>query len=97
MAAARHRSGIVPEESLGAEAALRLFTDGAARACGLPPPLQPGSPADLVVLAADPVETEPLLVEQLEVLATYVDGDEVWRHPDHSVRGRSDPPSPPQP
>ena len=95
MAAARHRSGIVPVESLGAEAALALFTDGAARACGLPPPLQPGSPADLVVLAADPVETEPLLVEQLEVLAT-VDGDEVWRHPDHSVRGRSGPPSPRQ-
>jgi predicted amidohydrolase YtcJ len=94
MAAARHRSGIVPVESLGAEAALALFTDGAARACGLPPPLQPGSPADLVVLAADPVETEPLLVEQLEVLATYVDGDEVWRHPDHSVTGRSGPPSP---
>ena len=66
MAAARHRAGIVPEEALSPDAALALFTDGASRACGLPPPLQPGSPADLVVFDSDPVETEPLLVEQIE-------------------------------
>ncbi len=87
MAAARHRAGIIPEEGLGAEAALALFTDGAARASGLPAPLQPGSPADLVVLAADPVETEAHAVEQIEVLATYLDGEEAWRSSDHGVMG----------
>ena len=93
MAAARHRAGIVPREALDADAALALFTDGAARAAGLPAPLQPGSPGDLVVLAADPVDTEAHAVEEIEVLATYVDGDEVWRHADDGVRGRFAPPS----
>jgi hypothetical protein len=95
MAAARHRAGIVPEEALSPDAALALFTEDASRASGLPPPLQPGSPADMVVLDSDPVETESLLVEQIGVRATYMDGVEVWRHPDHRVTERSGLPSPP--
>ena len=93
--AAAATAGIVPEEALSPDAALALFTDGAARAYGLPPPLQPGSPADMVVLDSDPVETEPLLVEGIEVVTTYVDGVEVWRHPDHRVTGTIRPSIPP--
>ena len=45
MALARDRNGIVPAEALDAEAALRMFTDGAAAALGEAPPLAAGSPA----------------------------------------------------
>ncbi len=88
--------GSSPRKHWSADAALALFTEGASRASGLPPPLQPGCPADMVVLDSDPVETESLLVEQIGVRATYMDGVEVWRHPDHRVTERSGPPSPPQ-
>lgn len=87
MAAARDRAGIVPEEGLTAEQALALFTDGAARALGEPPPLRPGSPADFTVLDVDPVSADPDRLRAAGVLATWVDGlpvalsgdEPVWR------------------
>ena len=39
----------------------------------------PGSPADLVVLSADPVETPAEAVERIQVLSTYWGGNEVYR------------------
>jgi predicted amidohydrolase YtcJ len=77
IAAARDRAGIVPEQGLSASSALRLFTDGAARALGEPPPLSVGSPADFVILDRDPVAATPDEVRSAEVLETVVDGEVV--------------------
>jgi predicted amidohydrolase YtcJ len=77
LAAARDRCGLVPEEGLTATEALGLFTSGAARALLEPPPLQPGSPADFVVLDVDPLEASPDEIRSAQVLATYVDGEQV--------------------
>ncbi len=74
MAAARDRSGLVPEEGLGGAQALSLFTDGAARALAQPEPLRPGAPADLTVLDGDPVEAGADELRQTTVVATWVDG-----------------------
>ncbi len=71
---ARHRAGVTPEEALDAAAALALFTSGAARANGEPPPLEVGSPADFTVLDRDPVEVSAEEVAGAKVLATWVDG-----------------------
>jgi predicted amidohydrolase YtcJ len=78
IAAARHRAGMVPEEALGGDAALALFTNGSSAACGLPRPLAIGSPADFVVLSGDPVQCAPGEVDKLEVLATYLGGKQVF-------------------
>jgi hypothetical protein len=85
MAAARDRAGIVPAEGLGAEDALALFTDWAAEAMGEPPSLTEGSPADLVVLDRDPIDTSPDELRDATVIATYVDGDLVDIPPDGVV------------
>ena len=74
MAAARDRCGIVPEESINASEALRLFTIDAARALGEPKPLTAGSPADFIVLDRDPIAATPDGLREARVLATYVDG-----------------------
>lgn len=85
MAAARDRAGIVPAEGLGAEDALALFTDWAAEAMGEPPSLTEGSPADLVVLDRDPIDTSPDVLRDATVIATYVDGNLVDIPPDGVV------------
>ena len=77
IAAARDRCGIVPEEALTADEALDLFTEAAARSMLEPPPLQPGSPADFIVLDRDPVAASPDELRQGRVLATYVGGHRV--------------------
>lgn len=85
MALARDRAGLVPEEGLGASAALRLFTAGAAAALAEPPPLAIGSPADLVVLDRDPIASTPDELRDTAVVATLVDGEEVAVDPEHDV------------
>jgi predicted amidohydrolase YtcJ len=74
MAAARDRLGIVPGERLDADAALAMFTDGAATACGTIGSLRPGSPADLTVLDVDPVAASPDQLRTARILATWVEG-----------------------
>jgi predicted amidohydrolase YtcJ len=74
MALARDRAGLVPEESLSAAAALRMFTDGGAAALGEAPPLDPGSPADFVVVDRNPLESSPDELRATSVLATLVGG-----------------------
>jgi predicted amidohydrolase YtcJ len=87
MAAARDRGGLVPREALSGAQALSLFTDGAARAMGEPPPLAIGSPADFAVLDGDPVEATPDELRRTRVLATWIDGEPV-PYPDNPVTWR---------
>jgi predicted amidohydrolase YtcJ len=74
MALARDRSGVFPAEGLAPDRALALFTDGAATSLREPPPLHPGSPADLVVLDRDPVVASPDELRATTVVETFVDG-----------------------
>jgi predicted amidohydrolase YtcJ len=67
MAAARVRS----KEALSADQALALYTDDGARLLGEPEPLDPGSPADFIVMDAGP--PDPALVR-----STWVEGRRVW-------------------
>jgi predicted amidohydrolase YtcJ len=77
MALARDRAGFVPEESVSASAALGMFTDGAARALGEPVPLEPGSPADFVVVDRDPLTASSDELRDLDVVETFVAGSAV--------------------
>lgn len=77
MALARDRAGMVPAESLSAGSALAMYTSGAARALEEPTPLAVGSPADFVVVDRDPVEVGADQLRGTEVIATFVDGQEV--------------------
>jgi len=67
-------------ERLGAGAALRLFTTGAAVALGADRlgTLAPGGPADLVVVEPDPLRAPPDEVADARVRLTLVAGERVW-------------------
>ena len=67
-------------ERLGARAALRLFTTGAAFALGADGlgTLAPGGPADLVVVEPDPLRAPPDEVADARVCLTLVAGERVW-------------------
>ena len=75
VAAAVHRHGISPQEALTASEALSTFTEGAARAMGMPAPLAAGSPANLVVVDRDPVTLAARELRNVDVLGTFVDGE----------------------
>lgn len=77
MATARDRAGLTPEQALSGPQALHLFTDGAARAIGEPPPLGVGSPAAFTVLDRDPADEPPERLRDTRVLATWVDGESI--------------------
>ena len=95
MAAARHRSGIVPVESLGAELPWRCSQTAQPGPAGCRP--RCNREAQPTWSCWRPIRwRRSRSWWSSSVLATYVDGDEVWRHPDHSVTGRSGPPSPRQ-
>jgi predicted amidohydrolase YtcJ len=76
MALARDRNGIYPAEALDPRGALDLFTSGAAIALGQPPPLAPGSPADLIVVDRDPLEVDPVALRSTRVEAVWIGGRE---------------------
>ena len=85
IAAARSRrtaGGVVlgPRERLGAAAALALFTTGAARALrtDVVGRLVPGRPADLVVVAPDPLRAPADEVAATDVRLTLVAGERAW-------------------
>jgi predicted amidohydrolase YtcJ len=62
--------------------ALRLFTQGAAWACGLDAEvgsITPGKRADLVVLEADPRRVPAAEIQHIPVCMTLVDGVVRWR------------------
>ena len=76
--------GWMPQEKLTAWEAMRGFTRDAAHA-GFAEDhvgsLAVGRRADFVLLAQDPLAVEPRQLDELEVLATYVDGEAVYRRP----------------
>jgi predicted amidohydrolase YtcJ len=72
---------IGPKERLSATAALRLFTQGAAWACGLESEvgsIRRGMQADLVVLEADPTRVPVADIPHIPVRMTMVDGAVQW-------------------
>ncbi|MDX1690017.1 MAG: amidohydrolase [Acidimicrobiia bacterium] len=77
MAAARDRAGVVPREGLTADEALTMFTAGSAAAIGSEAGLRPGDAADLTVLSADPLTTDPAGLRAAVARAVYVGGDAV--------------------
>lgn len=77
MAAARDRCGLVPEEGLTADEALRLFTADSAEAIGEDGTLQPGSPATFTLLSDDPVDASPAALRVMDVVGVWVDGQPV--------------------
>jgi len=85
LAAARSRrtasgNALGPGERLGAETALRLFTSGAAYALGADAlgRLEPGGPADLIVVEPDPLRAPPDEVATARVRLTLAAGEPVW-------------------
>jgi predicted amidohydrolase YtcJ len=85
LAAARARrtpSGAVlgPRERLDATTALALVTRGAADALGAHAlgRLQPGGPADLVLVEPDPLRAPPDEVAAARVRLTMIGGEVVW-------------------
>ena len=76
--------GWLPQEKLTAWEALRGFTTDAAYA-GFAEDrvgsLAVGKRADFVLLAQDPLAITPSQLDDLDVLATYVDGEAVYRRP----------------
>jgi predicted amidohydrolase YtcJ len=82
MAAARDRLGVVPQEALSAQAALHLFTEGAAAALGRDALIAPGSTADFTVLDIEPVTATPDQLRNATVISTWVDGSPVTIPPD---------------
>jgi len=77
MAAARDRLGVVPQEAISAQAALHLFTEGAAAALGRESRIASGSKANFTVLDIDPVAATPDQLRSAAVISTWVDGSPV--------------------
>ncbi|KGM56872.1 amidohydrolase [Lysobacter arseniciresistens ZS79] len=76
--------GWQPQEKLTAWEALRGFTSDAAYAGFAEDQvgsLEVGKRADFVLLAQDPLAIDPAGLDELDVLATYVDGEAVYRRP----------------
>ena len=76
--------GWLPQEKLTAWEALRGFTTDAAYAGFAEDSvgsLAVGKRADFVLLAQDPLAIDPSQLDELDVLATYVDGEAVYRRP----------------
>jgi len=72
---ARDRSGLGVDQEVDGATALGLFTDGVHDALRLPPPLSEGAPASFTILGGDPVTCAAIDVSDLEVVATWIDGE----------------------
>ena len=69
------------DQKIQVEAAVALYTSGAARACGLESAagsLEPGKSADLVLLSSNPLTTAPDQIKDIEVRLTMTGGKIVW-------------------
>lgn len=71
---------IGPEESIGIKEALQAYTGSAAKISALPKlgSLEPGHPADFILLDKDPLECPPDALDSIRVSATFVGGLPVW-------------------
>jgi len=75
------RTHHVEEQRLGRIESLRLHTTGAyalRHGPGLRGTLEPGAPADLVLLDRDVVEIDPEELPSVEVLGTWIGGRQTW-------------------
>ncbi len=72
---ARDRAGLGTAQQVDGGAALGLFTDGVHDALRLPTPFSDGAPASFTILGDDPVTCEAKAVSDLEVVATWIDGE----------------------
>jgi predicted amidohydrolase YtcJ len=74
---------IAPEESIGVKEALQAYTGSAARISALPQlgSLEPGRPADFILLDKDPLECPPQALDSIRVTATFVGGLPVYHIP----------------
>ncbi|SDN10719.1 hypothetical protein SAMN05444921_11946 [Streptomyces wuyuanensis] len=71
---------IGPDEAITVEEALRSYTTEAARACHWDSDagsITPGKRADLVVLGDDPLRTDASRIGDIEVVRTFLEGDDV--------------------
>ncbi|MDG6909298.1 MAG: amidohydrolase [Nitrososphaerota archaeon] len=75
--AAMTRGGMVPEESLGLDEAVALYTSNAASNGFDEAPLVEGAPANLTLLDSDVEGMHPALLRKVGVLATVVNGGAV--------------------
>lgn len=82
MASAMDRYGINEDERITGLDALAMFTTGAAAALREPEPLTPGSPADFVILDANPESATATAIRDTTIVETYVEGEQV--HVDRS-------------
>ena len=74
-----------PEEKLTREEALRAYTALGAYLTfeeDSKGSLEPGKVADLIVLSADPLTVPDEAILDLDVLATYIDGQRVFSRPE---------------
>lgn len=67
----------MPEECLTVDEALTAYTAGVAYQAGRDDAgtIRPGAVADLVLLGADPRAVEPMVIEGIDVLGTWVSGE----------------------
>jgi predicted amidohydrolase YtcJ len=75
------RDGLVPRQALTPAEAVRIFTINAAFAHHedqLKGSITPGKRADLVILSANPADTRPDRIKDIEVIQTIVGGKVVW-------------------
>lgn len=76
---------LLPEQSIPLQAALDAYTINAARALRqerTTGSLEPGKRADLVIVDRDPFAVEPHALHEVRVLATFLDGRQVYAAPD---------------
>jgi predicted amidohydrolase YtcJ len=71
---------IAPEESIGIREALQAYTGSAAKISALPQlgSLEPGRPADFILLDKDPLKCPPETLDSIQVVTTFVGGLPVW-------------------
>ena len=82
------------ERGVTVDEALRMYTTGAARAEGTGREkgmIAPGMLADLALIDADPLASDPEQIPEIQTAMTIIGGNIVWRQ---NVRGRSDDPPP---
>ena len=71
---------IAAEERISIKEALQAYTTSAAKISALPQlgTLEPGHPADFILLDKDPLDCPPEALDAIRVTATFVGGHRVW-------------------
>ena len=76
-------AAVLPEEAIDLAEALDAYGRGAARALGVTGgTLEPGMPADMILVDADPWGMRPAQLPEISVLATWRDGRVAWERPE---------------